>query len=294
MYKFREFQASDMEKINVLLGDKTLQSTWYTATTILGWLSVFEKRIYATEEVIILQVDIENKQRTFAPLIADASKLRETIKGLDANSDIGWDWIPAWQVPIFEELGYTVKALKNRWEYLYTSEGLRTLSGKKLHSKRNFINGFTSEYTFRAYEEEDFAGVIALFDAWYQDAITRVDANVAAITTDFNREKEVASYVLKNRELCNIIADVMIIEERIVGFVAGELMANEVGAIYFEKADTTYKGIYPMIDNLYCKAHFEEVEFINRQEDLGIAGLRKSKMSYCPIGFAELYKAQKR
>ncbi len=294
MYNLKEFQSSDMDNITLFLEANTVQSTWHTATTIIGWLKDFAKRICITEDAIILQVDINGKTRTFAPLVKDTSKVKDIITAFDKNGDTNWDWIPNWQAPIFEELGYSVTALKDRWEYLYSSVSLRTLSGKKLHSKRNFINSFSAEYDFKPYTDADFDGVMALFDAWFHDAINRVDANIADIKKDFDWEKDVVTTALKNKELFNITANVLVVDNTIVGFVAGELMANGVGAIYFEKADIAYKGIYPLIDNLFCKAHFEQVELVNRQEDLGIAGLKKSKTSYCPIGFAEVYSAKKR
>ncbi|MEG1536648.1 MAG: hypothetical protein RR416_06750, partial [Clostridia bacterium] len=54
-----------------------------------------------------------------------------------------------------------------------------------------------------------------------------------------------------------------------------------------EKADVAYDGIYPAINQMFVKAHFASVRFVNRQEDMGLEGLRKSKMSYYPIGFVE-------
>ncbi|MFI3229497.1 MAG: phosphatidylglycerol lysyltransferase domain-containing protein [Bacillota bacterium] len=294
MYTFRDVQFADLAKINSLLAHKTLTSTWHSATTIFGWLSVFNTKICVLEDAVMLQLTVEGKVRTFSPLAKEASRVAEIVTDFDRNFDINWDWIPTWQVPIYEELGYTLTEHRKRAEYLYSSKSLRTLSGKKLHSKRNFINGFHYKYEFRPYTDCDFNGVMALFEAWYNEAITRVGANVQFITEDYKREREVVCFVLENSKLCNILADVLVIDNRIVGFVAGELMANGVGAIYFEKADTAYKGAYPMIDNLFCKSHFEEVELVNRQEDLDIVGLRKSKMSYCPVGFAELYTAERR
>ena len=100
--------------------------------------------------------------------------------------------------------------------------------------------------------------------------------------------------VVKDLKGYNCYADVLVVNDEIVGFAAGETMPNGIGALYFEKADIDYRGIYPLLDNLFCKAHFGEVKYINKQEDMGIEGLRKSKLSYNPVAMAERYTAVKK
>ena len=78
-----------------------------------------------------------------------------------------------------------------------------------------------------------------------------------------------------------------------MGFALGEILPTNVGAIYFEKGDIAFKGIYPLIDNLFCKKHFNEVRFINKQEDMGLEGLRKSKLSYNPVKLHNRFVAKK-
>ena len=87
----------------------------------------------------------------------------------------------------------------------------------------------------------------------------------------------------------------LITDGKIIGFAAGEILPNGIGTIYFEKGDIDYKGIYPLLDNAFCKKHFDGgvVKYINKQEDMGVEGLRKSKLSYNPVKFAERYNAKK-
>ena len=79
----------------------------------------------------------------------------------------------------------------------------------------------------------------------------------------------------------------MEVDGKIVGFETGELTASNVGIVHLEKGDTDYDGIYPSLCQMFAAKHFAGVRFINRQEDMGLEGLRKSKESYHPCGFVE-------
>ena len=82
-------------------------------------------------------------------------------------------------------------------------------------------------------------------------------------------------------------ADVLEVDGRIVGFEFGERLASNNGIVHIEKGDINYDGVYPMLCHAFAAKHFKDVSFINRQEDMGLDGLRKSKLSYHPCGFVE-------
>ncbi|MBC7960348.1 MAG: DUF2156 domain-containing protein, partial [Vallitaleaceae bacterium] len=59
--------------------------------------------------------------------------------------------------------------------------------------------------------------------------------------------------------------------------------------IHIEKANEVIRGMYPLINQVFMQNEFPEVELVNREEDLGIEGLRKSKLSYNPVEVLEKY-----
>ena len=65
--------------------------------------------------------------------------------------------------------------------------------------------------------------------------------------------------VIKDLDGFNCFADVMVIDGKIAGFAAGEILPNGIGALYFEKGNIDYRGIYPTLDNLFCAKHFASV-----------------------------------
>ncbi|MBQ5311171.1 MAG: DUF2156 domain-containing protein, partial [Oscillospiraceae bacterium] len=76
---------------------------------------------------------------------------------------------------------------------------------------------------------------------------------------------------------------------RVIGFTIGERLNSDTLGVHIEKADASVDGAYPAINNLFAKAHAADLSYINREEDLGIEGLRKAKQSYHPAFMIEKY-----
>ena len=72
-------------------------------------------------------------------------------------------------------------------------------------------------------------------------------------------------------------------------FTIGENINENMAVIHIEKANPEIRGLYPYINQQFLVHEFKDVEFVNREEDLGIEGLRKAKLSYHPCKFVEKY-----
>ncbi len=172
---------------------------------------------------------------------------------------------------------YRVDEERNLFEYLYDSAALRSLAGTKYHAKRNFLNRFlkNGDHSFRPYRDADRDAVIAMLDRWEKQKLQMF-------------EHETILEVLDRREQIGCFADLLFVGERLAAFAVGTIQGSR-GITLFEKADTSFSGSYAAINYLFANAHYANVPIINRQEDLGIPELRKAKLSYHPIGFAEKY-----
>ena len=172
-------------------------------------------------------------------------------------------------------------------DYLYDGNALRTLSGRKLHKKKNNLNAFMKEYEGR-YEYRklccsDRAMVWNFLTRWREEKGEDVDRHL---------DPEVAGVheILKN---CHTL------KVRMGGvFLDGELEAFSIGSynpledmaiIHIEKANSQIRGLYQFINQQFLLHEFPEVSVVNREDDLGLEGLRKAKMSYNPMGFARKY-----
>ncbi|MEG0368767.1 MAG: phosphatidylglycerol lysyltransferase domain-containing protein [Hungatella sp.] len=172
-------------------------------------------------------------------------------------------------------------------DYLYDGEAMRTLSGKKLHKKKNHLNAFLKEYEGR-YEYRKL-GCDDRYDVWNFLVKWRENKGEDA-DEHLDYEVEGIHEILKN--CCSL-------RVRMGGtYIDGELEAFTIGSfnslenmvvIHIEKANPKIRGLYQFINQQFLVHEFPDVVLVNREDDMGLEGLRKAKMSYNPIGFAKKY-----
>lgn len=300
--KFKKASLADFDKIYSLYEKSGKRDTTYTATSIVAWQELFSPKFLFGDGYAVLSISDGSRDYFVSPL---AKSLETYKKAVETLLEFGVTEIrlaTESEMSILEKMGFTAESQRNMAEYLYDAENLITLSGKKYHSKRNFINSFSHPYTFREYKDEDLDEIKTLLGKWriqnlekkefYEKEDSWSYLPIKARITDFDLESSAIEKVLSDRISHRVFADVLEIDGEIRGFCAGEILPGGIGAIYFEKGDINYKGIYPLIDNLFCRKRFGDVKYINKQEDMGISGLRQSKLNYHPSELLMRYTAR--
>lgn len=178
---------------------------------------------------------------------------------------------------------YQVEYDRDDADYLYSRELLATLKGKKLHGKRNHINRFLENYPDYEYERID--------DANYKDCL-KIAYDWAKGTSDENAEDKdyehcALRYALENRDALGLTGALIRIDNRAVAFTLGEPLTDDTFVIHFEKAYADVQGAYAMINREFVRRELGAYEYVNREEDMGIPGLRHAKTSYQPIRLVE-------
>jgi len=174
------------------------------------------------------------------------------------------------------------------WDYVYSREKLATLKGKKLHGKRNHINKFLEiypNYEYKKLEPSMYQSCIDVYDDWKEGKDLSTD--------EFNNEKRSVTLALKNMEQLGLTGGAILIDGVIKAFTLGERIRKDVQLIHIEKADANINGLFAMINQQYVLHECQDVEFINREEDLGVEGMRKAKKSYYPAYMVKKYFASK-
>lgn len=172
------------------------------------------------------------------------------------------------------------------WDYVYSRESLATLKGKKLHGKRNHINKFLSKYPDYEYKKLDksmIADCIALYDQWVEEK----DGEESSQSVE--DEKKSVQLALHHMEELELTGGTIYVNGKLCAFTVGERLHPHMQLIHIEKANTEYEGIFPMINQQYILHECEGVELVNREEDMGIEGMRKAKRSYNPLKMIEKY-----
>lgn len=167
---------------------------------------------------------------------------------------------------------------RDRFDYLYFVKELIELSGKRFHKKKNQVNNFIKKYNWEyvRYSGKEIEELLKLQYRWCE---------VNRCSEDIWLSNEEAGIIksIKNFEKLNFKAGAIKIDKEIAAFSFGERVSSDTVVIHIEKGDSRFEGVYQMMNNLFLKEEFSDMIYVNREEDLGIDGLRQAKMSYNPI-----------
>lgn len=159
-------------------------------------------------------------------------------------------------------------------DYVYLAEKLASLSGKKLHKKKNHVNRFYKEYEGRWIYEPLNDDNIREFFSYQLDWCENDSA--------FLGELCAASTALKNYKELGIVGGILRVDGKIVAVTLGSKSFDDTMIVHIEKADYNINGAYQVINQQFVLNHCQDVKYVDREEDLGIEGLRKAKESYYP------------
>lgn len=177
---------------------------------------------------------------------------------------------------------YSICDDRDHYDYIYEAVTLRKLSGKKLQSKRNHINRFKNSYPNYTYQPID-----VLHSNTLSSILARWQGEKGVEKGSIFDEWQLLQEAIANITELNILGGVLLVDDKVVAFtIASPINASTI-CVHIEKGDTEYEGSSQMINYLFANSVSEEFTMINREEDLGIDGLRLSKLSYNPT---TLYK----
>ncbi len=180
-----------------------------------------------------------------------------------------------------------ITAIPEFGDYIYIREKLSSLAGKKLSRKRNHINQFKSkhpDFTFELLSDKNLFAAELIEEKWLEE--NKSFALEDGSLSDLETEKEIIFYALDNFETfsktCAMTGGILFVQGEPIAFCIASLLSRSVTDVHFEKClyDFGRDGGYAVINNEFAKTL--QTEFINREEDLGIEGLRKAKLSYYP------------
>lgn len=170
---------------------------------------------------------------------------------------------------------------RDRFDYIYNVNELIALVGRTLHKKKNHLNRFFNLYPDFAYECVDSSNameVLEAYSAWFE---------LGEKTDGLKNEMLGIKATLQNFSALDMKGGIIRIDGKIAAFSLGEQINADSVVIHIEKGNTFYAGIYQAINQQFLKNEWAHLRFVNREEDLGIEGLRKAKMSYKPARFVE-------
>ena len=174
---------------------------------------------------------------------------------------------------------------RDNFDYIYSVESFATLAGKKFHGKRNYCNRFESanEWRYEPLSPANFPACRELLRLW------NAEKNGGSA-----EESEAIERMFRFWDSLDMLGGVLFANENPVAFTAGELLSRDTVDVHFEKALDGIPGAYPMIAREFARqiqAEQPMIRYLNREEDMGIPGLRKAKEDWYPVCMIEKYTA---
>lgn len=290
-----EFKRLELEDKNIFdryLRPYRFNTCEYSFTNLFIWREGYDIQYTILNEVLIIKrKDFEGGYHFMQPLGYTKENLKEIIDKLieykKVNNfkflfkDVEEKFVRDLKEIYPEEFKFSED--RNTFDYIYDSSSLIKLSGRKLRNQKNHYNNFIKNNIYKTTDisKEEVSKCIEVWQEWYKqkgDEHYNLFYEIKAI-------EELLTY--KNKLDLETMA--VYVNGKLSAFTIGEKVNNKMAIIHIEKADSKINGLYNFINKTFVEQYFSDVPYINREEDLGIAGLRMTKSAYKPIKLEHKY-----
>lgn len=289
--QFKRAELEDKEIISHYFKHHTSRSCERTFVNVFLWSRQYPVKWAIIEDALVFKSEDE-KHVSFAFPAGEDENVKRAIEVMKRYSEErGYPFtmynitpdnfvkLEQWYPGRFE-----VEYERDDADYVYESEKLATLSGKKLHGKRNHVNKFKAMYEDRwCYESMTKDNL----EECFQMALKWRNENGCEEDEEKNAEMCVTLNSLRLFEELGLVGGVLKIDGKVVAFTIGEPICSDTFVVHIEKAFADIPGAYPMINQQFVEHECTDYQYVNREEDTGAEGLRKAKLSYRPVFLVE-------
>ncbi len=287
---FKRIELCDKQKLEPFLKISNELTCEISFVNLLLWQPLYNN-CYCIEDDILFLRSYDGNVETYSIPFGDVkSGLEKIIEHIGKLPDI---WAQDGQrFEVFKEhYGklYDIIESRNEFDYIYNSSDLINLSGKKYHSKRNHIATFSKQcaWYYKDITRSDVAEVKNCAKTWYAQNTDRMDE-------ELKTEMCGIEFMLDNMEFLGIKGGIILVDNKVVAFTLGSEINDKIYNIHIEKALPGFETAYTVINREFAAHHLQKYKYINREDDLGIEGLRRSKLSYKPTIILPKYICTKR
>lgn len=279
--KFNSFALKDRELIQTYIDTFKPMSCEYNFSNLFAWQDTYKFSWTLYQERLLIYDRLS--QCAFMPLGKDFFPeelviLSLNLKNLDLQPNFGLftqDYLE--KFPDIENF-FAVREERDYAEYLYDVDSLCELTGEKLHKKKNLISQFKRSYP-------DFDVHLLKSDYWDKavDLAQKLLGDRKRKSDTLEQEFCAIEKSFDHFDQLGLEGLAMTVGDKLVGFSVFSRLDHSTYDIQFEKADADFKGAAQVINHetaLYLK---DKCQYVNREQDLGIKGLRQAKMSYDPV-----------
>jgi uncharacterized protein len=257
--------SSELTFTNLFMWRRRYQPVW----TMYGGCILIIMKNDAGEYYGLPPIGPGEKHLAIQELFTELSKLTTTPKISRADRSFVEKYV--------DKTIYDVKYDRDNSDYVYCVEHLAKLSGNRYHKKKNHINSFKKNYKFeyRDLNDEIIDSALALQEDW-------CEFRNCSESPDLSQEDRAIFEALVHFDALQLKGGAILVDGKMEAFTIGEMLNPETVVIHIEKANPQIRGLYPMINKAFLSHAWSNIKFVNREQDLGIEGLRHAKESYYP------------
>lgn len=176
---------------------------------------------------------------------------------------------------------------RDTFDYIYLSEDLINLSGKKYQPKRNHISYFikNNDWVYERINKDNIPECLEMSKLWLENSLEEY-------REELEGELKIIKRVFDNYDELGYVGGLIRKDGKVIAYTMGEPSCKDVFCVHIEKAFSDIRGAYPMINQQFVKNELSQYKYINREDDTGAENLRKAKLSYYPAILAEKYEAK--
>lgn len=285
---FKRPELEDRELVTRYFRMNRNRSCEYTFANLYLWSRYYKVKFAVVEDMLVFQYT-ETGSFTFPQ--GDLANLKKVLDILEEWSrDHGREFhltnVNPEQFSHLEAVypgRYTIEYYRDSADYVYETEKLISLSGKKYHGKKNHINKFNRLYPDWTYEKITDENV----EECFQMALNWRRENGCDEDVDKNAEMCVTLNSLRLMKELELSGGLIRVDGRVVAFSIGEPVCDDTMVVHIEKAYADVQGAYTIINQQFLTHEASQYQYVNREEDMGDPGLRQAKESYRPVFLVE-------
>ncbi len=287
--QFRRPELSDRNLIHSYFTKYPGRSCEKTFANTLLWARHYRVKFAEVEHTLVFHS--ENQVASFSYPVGEKENIKRAIDFLteytkERGLPLSLYHVTPEQFAQLEEWypgRFSIEYDRDIADYVYESEKLIALAGKKLHAKRNHINKFRASCENWSYETLTETNA----EECFQMALRWRSENGCDDDPEKNAEMCVTLNALRLKEELGLTGGILRIDGKVAAFTLGEPVGPDTFVVHIEKAYADVQGAYPMINQQFAEHECRQYKYINREDDAGSEGLRKAKMSYRPAFLIE-------
>ena len=296
--EFRVLTKADKPLLDRYFQSRYYENSHFNFTNLFMWREPYHIKWCEEDGVLFMTAEWDGQLMALQPY-GPEEKMQEATEKFLAYFEsqgkpffmTGMEKSYAAMLEQYEGAAFEIKADRDNYDYVYLAEKLITLSGRKLHSKKNHLNAFRKLYPQAEYlpmTQEILPACLEELQRWY-------DLRIQDEPDDpfIGWESQAIREVFSDFEYFGLKGGAIRLDGRIIAFTFGEQLNTDTVVVHVEKADPNIRGAYPAINQGFIEHCWQGMTYVNREEDMGHEGLRKAKESYKPEKMIEKFNAKR-